>query len=58
MVKTLRDLALAGNILFILWMTWNGIDERGQGATLYQIASYVGLTVLLILNSYLIFRKN
>ena len=49
-------LAIAGNIIFILWMTYNGIDEKFQ-ATRLQIFSYVGLTILLLLNSFLVYRN-
>jgi hypothetical protein len=56
-MKALTYLALCGNILFILWMLYNGIDEGFAGSTGPQIASYVGLTILLVLNSALILRK-
>jgi hypothetical protein len=56
-MKTFTYLALCGNILFILWMLYNGIDEGFMGSTGPQIASYIGLTALLILNSVLILRK-
>jgi hypothetical protein len=52
----LTYLAVAGNVLFVLWMLFNGMDE-GWKATPFQIMSYVGLTVLLALNTYLILRK-
>jgi hypothetical protein len=48
--------AVAGNGLFILWLLYNGMDE-GWRATPYQLLSYAGLTVLLILNTYLVLRK-
>jgi hypothetical protein len=54
--QLLRYLALIGNILFILWMTYNGIDE-GFSGTIYQKLSYIGLTGLLIVESVLIFVK-
>ncbi len=54
--QLLKFAALAGNLLFILWMLYNGVDE-GFRATPYQLASYVGLTLLLLLNSILIFAK-
>ncbi len=57
MISLLSTLAIIGNVLFILWMTFNGIDERGQGATPAMIMSYIGLTLLLILNSVLLFRQ-
>jgi hypothetical protein len=52
----LRDAAIAGNVLFILWITRNGINEgfRGTGP---EIASYFGLVVLLALNSVLLWRS-
>ena len=58
-IKLLSDVAVTGNILFILWMTYNGINEHFEGVhvTIYQQLSYIGLTVLLILNSFLILSK-
>jgi hypothetical protein len=53
----LTYLAVAGNILFVLWLLFNGMDE-GWKATPYQIMSYLGLTFLLALNTYLILRKD
>jgi len=52
--------AIAGNVLFILWMTYNGINEHFEGVhvTIYQQLSYIGLTGLLIVNSFLILRGN
>jgi hypothetical protein len=52
-----KYLAVAGNLLFILWITYNGIDEGFRG-TIYQILSYIGLVVLLVLNTALILRKD
>jgi len=51
-----KYLAIAGNVLFILWVTYNGIDE-GFSGTLVQKVSYVGLMMLLSLNTVLILRK-
>lgn len=51
-----RYAAIAGNVAFILWMLMNGIDD-GFKATHYQIVSYVGLFLLLALNSFLILKK-
>jgi hypothetical protein len=55
--KSLGYIAVLGNILFILWLLYNGIDE-GFKATPYQLMSYIGLTLLLILNSYLVLRRD
>jgi hypothetical protein len=52
--KLFRNVALAGNILFVLWMLYNGIDDGFRG-TAYQIMSYISLTLLLGLNSILHF---
>jgi len=52
----LRYCAIAGNILFLLWITYNGITEGFQG-TIYQKLSYAGLSVLLLLNSYFLLRR-
>lgn len=54
--RILKYCAVAGNALFILWMLYNGMDE-GFRATPYQLASYLGLTLLLLLNSVLLFQK-
>jgi len=51
-----KYLAIAGNVLFILWVTYNGIDE-GFSGRLVEKVSYVGLMMLLALNTVLILRK-
>ncbi|HZQ30013.1 MAG TPA: hypothetical protein VFA93_02970 [Patescibacteria group bacterium] len=52
----LKIVAVSGNILFILWMSFNAIDEAFKG-TIYQKISYVGLVSLLLLNIFLLFRR-
>ena len=52
----LKIAAVTGNILFMLWITYNGINESFSG-TLPEKVSYIGLMILLILNSYLLLRK-
>jgi len=49
--------AILGNTLFIFWITYNGIDQ-GFSGTPAQIASYLGLTLLLLLNIFIIWRKH
>lgn len=56
MLKSLRYLAIIGNILFALWVLFNGMDE-GWKATPMQSVSYIALLTLLALNSYLVYRK-
>ncbi len=55
-IALFKYLAVAGNVIFIVWITYNGIDEGFKG-TLIQILSYIGLTLLLVLNSVLLLRK-
>ncbi len=52
----LKYLAIAGNVLFILWVTYNGIDE-GFSGTLVQKSSYIALMLLLVLNTVLILKN-
>jgi hypothetical protein len=51
--KILTVLAVIGNILFMLWISYNGINE-GFESTLPEKVSYVGLMGLLIINTILI----
>ena len=53
LIPLMKFAAIAGNILFMLWMTYNGLKEHFSG-TLHEKVSYVGLMCLLILNSWLI----
>jgi len=46
-------LAVTGNIIFVLWILYNGINE-GFKATLLEKISYFGMIGLLIINSILI----
>ncbi len=52
-----RIVVVAANILFILWILYNGMNEGWQGTPL-EIVSYIGLILLLSLNSYLLLKKN
>ena len=53
LISLLRNAAIAGNILFVLWVTMNALKEGFRG-TIYEKLSYAGLMCLLALNSYLI----
>lgn len=55
-IAFLRFAAISGNILFILWVTVNGLKE-GFSGTIYQKLSYIGLVVLLSINSFFILRR-
>ena len=48
--------AIAGNILFTLWILYNGINEGFQGTTIEKI-SYVTLMGLFAVNAFLLIRN-
>jgi hypothetical protein len=56
LVPYLKYLALTGNTLFVLWLLYNGMNEGWRGTT-PEIASYILLVFLLLLNSALLFYK-
>jgi hypothetical protein len=49
----LKYVAVAGNVVFMLWIVYNGIDS-GFAGTLPERASFVGLLALLTLDSVLL----
>lgn len=49
----LKYAAIAGNFLFILWVSFNAAKEGFQG-TIYEKISGAGLIGLLIVNCYLL----
>ncbi|HKI77961.1 MAG TPA: hypothetical protein VKA26_05440 [Ignavibacteriaceae bacterium] len=53
--KFIKSIAIAGNILFVLWILFNGINEGFKG-TVYAVISYLGLILLLSLNTILHFK--
>ncbi|MEI7523547.1 MAG: hypothetical protein WCJ95_04410 [Mariniphaga sp.] len=57
-IQVLSLLAITGNILFVLWVTMNGLKEHFQG-TIFEKLSYIGLMGLLGMNTFLIvhFKK-
>ena len=56
-IALLRVAAVSGNILFVLWVTFNGLKE-GFSGTIYQKLSYIGLVGLLAINSFLILSQS
>jgi hypothetical protein len=52
----LRYAAIAGNIVYVLWILHNGIDE-GFAGSLVQVVSMIGLMLLLVLNAVLLWRR-
>ena len=53
LVALVRSAVIAGNILFVLWGTFNAVKEHFSG-TLPEKISFFGLICLLALNSYFI----
>jgi len=54
--KYLVVTSISGNILFILWMTYNAISDHFR-ATVYELISYISLILLLAVNSFLLISK-
>jgi len=58
--KQLSDLfryaAIAGNILFVLWISFNAMDDGFKG-TLVEKACGITLIMLLATNSFFLLRK-
>lgn len=49
--------AIAGNLVFVFWILYNGINEGFAGTTIEKI-SYASLMTLLIVNAILLFKKS
>ena len=56
-MKNLARLTIAGDALFILWILYNAVDERGQGIHMVEAAALSGLVVLLVLNILLLLKR-
>ena len=54
-IRLLTQMAVAGNVFFILWILYNGVAENFQGTALEKV-SYVTLLFLLAVNSFLQIR--
>jgi hypothetical protein len=54
--QVIKILAITGNVFFILWILYNGINEGFQGTLLEKI-SYLTLIGLLAVNSILLAGK-
>ena len=57
-LKILRPLAIIGNALFILWIVYNAIDERGKGQSPVATVALSALVGLLIINLFLLSQKS
>jgi len=55
--KLLRYAALFGDVVYILWLLYNGIDEGFKGINTVQGLAATGMILLLILNIALLNNK-
>ena len=53
----MRNLALVGNVVFILWIAYNGIDEGVRSVGRVEAAALFSLVLLLSLNIFVLVRK-
>jgi hypothetical protein len=56
-MKKLRNIAIAGNSIFILWIIWNGIDEGARNVGRVEILALTSLLLLLALNIYILLKN-
>lgn len=56
LLEMLSLIAIIGNILFVLWILYNGINEGFQGTTIEKF-SYITLMGLLAVNAFLLIRN-
>ena len=54
--KALPLIALAGNVIFALWIMYNAIDDGFRG-TIPEKVSSIGLIGLLAINSYMVLTR-
>ena len=57
LIYLLKYAAIFGNIIFVLWISFNAMDE-GFNGTLIEKLSAIGLIFLLVINSYLIIKNS
>jgi len=56
LIDLLRYAAIAGNILFILWISFSAMDEGFRGALIEKVSG-ITLIMLLATNSFFLLRK-
>lgn len=56
LTELLSFAAIASNVIFVLWILYNGISEDFQGTATEKI-SYIFLMGLLSVNAYLLVRN-
>lgn len=53
----MRQMLIAGNVVFLLWILYNGINEGFRGTPI-EVVSYVSLMLLLLANALLLMRRS
>ena len=56
-MKSLKYIAIAGSVIYILWIIYNAIDEGFQDIGSVQAVAPIGLVLLLVLNLLLLRRQ-
>ncbi len=56
--KFFRGAVIAGNIVYILWILYNGMEEGFKGIATVQAVVLFGLIILLSANIFLLSRKS
>ena len=57
-MKSIRNIALAGDCLYILWIVYNAIDDGFRDIRSVEAVALLGLVGLLALNIVLLCRRN
>jgi len=57
LMKSLKYIALFGNLIFILWILYNGIDDGFRQIGNIQGIVPLGLAILLALNCALLWKR-
>ena len=55
-LNVIQNVAISGNILYFIWIVWNGIDEGSKGIGIVQAISLTGLLILLVINIFLVYN--
>jgi hypothetical protein len=56
-MKSLKYIALFGDVIYILWIVYNAIDEGFKSIRSVEAVALIGLVILLALNIFLLRKK-
>ncbi|MDD4902299.1 MAG: hypothetical protein PHE24_04120 [Patescibacteria group bacterium] len=57
-LKAVRYLVIGGDMIYILWILYNGLNEGWRDIASVQAVVLLGLIILLGLNIILIYRRS